>query len=162
MKAGFFIGEVMSNRIWHENGTWNLKTFFSISLGFHLLSLSILTLLFRDFKIDRLPPLNLEVSLILPVLSAAAEEKTNLKSISSSAIKIQIKKEDKEWMQPSLQSVVKNIPIEEPKPLPQPREEEKTEKDPVDVKELQCQALTWDKEVLSVTQGITTSGKLVR
>jgi protein TonB len=119
--------------IWHKNGTWNLKIFFSISLGFHLLSLSILTLLFQDFKIDRLPPLNLEVSLILPVLPVAAEEKANLKSISPPPIKIQIKKEDKESIQPSLQSVVKNIPLEEPKPLPQLREEEKTEKEPVDM-----------------------------
>ena len=119
--------------ILNKNGTWNLKTFLSVSLGIHILSFSILILLFQDFKIDRLPPLNLEVSLILPVLPVAAEEKANLKSISPPPIKIQIKKEDKESIQPSLQSVVKNIPLEEPEPLPQPREEEKTEKESVDM-----------------------------
>ena len=113
--------------------TWNLKIFLSVSLGLHLLFLSTLTLLFPNFKIDRLPPLNLEVSLILPVLPVDAEEKVNPKSISPAPIKIQIKKEDKESIQPFLQSVVKNIPLEEPKPLPQLREEEKAEKGPVDM-----------------------------
>jgi TonB family protein len=115
------------------NGTVNLKIFLSVSLGLHLLFLSILTLLFQDFKIDRLPPLNLEVSLILPVLSEAAEEKTNLKNISSSPIKIQIKKEDKESIQPSFQSMAINIPLEEPKPLSQVQEEEKREKEHVSI-----------------------------
>jgi len=115
------------------NGTWNLRIFLSASFGLHLLFLSFLTLLFPNLKIDRFPPLNLEVSLILPVLPVVAEEKNNLKSISTAPIKIQIKKEEKESILSSLQSVVKNIPIEEPKPLPQPREEEKTEKDPVDM-----------------------------
>jgi TonB family protein len=113
--------------------TWNLKIFLSISLGLHLLFLSILTLLFQDFKIDRLPPLNLEVSLILPVLPVAAEEKTNLKSISSPPLKTQIKKEEKEPLQPSFQSMAINIPLEEPKPLSQVQEEEKREKEHVSI-----------------------------
>ncbi len=93
--------------------SWNLKIFVSVSLGIHIFSFSILTLLFPDFKIDRLPPLNLEVSLILPVLPTTP---------------------------PSPQSIVTNIPLEEPKPLPiengkwemgNKKEEEKVEKEVV-------------------------------
>jgi len=113
--------------------TWNLKIFLSVSLGLHLLFLSTLTLLFPNFKIDRLPPLNLEVSLVLPVFPVAAEEKINLKSISSPPLKTQIKKEEKEPLQPSFQSMAINIPLEEPTPLSQVREEEKREKEHVSI-----------------------------
>jgi len=50
------------------NGTLNLKIFLSISLGLHLLIFSISALLFPDFKVNGLPALNLEVSL-LPLIS---------------------------------------------------------------------------------------------
>jgi protein TonB len=115
------------------NGTLNIKIFLSVSLGLHLLFLSILTLLFPDFKIDRFPPLHIEVSLLLPALPVAAEEKSNLKSFSPPPLKTQIKREEKESLQPSPQSLAKNIPLEEPKPLSQVREEEKTEKEPVSI-----------------------------
>jgi protein TonB len=113
--------------------TWNLKIFLSISLGLHLLFLSILTLLFPNFKIDRLPPLHIEVTLLMPALPVTAEEKFSLKSISSLPLKTQNKKEEKEPLQPSFQSMAKNIPLEEPKPLSQVQEEEKREKEHVSI-----------------------------
>jgi TonB family protein len=85
------------------NSRFNLKIFFSISLSIHLFLFSVVSILYPEFKINKLPPLNLEVSLILPVLPVVAEEKANLKSISTP---------------PSPQSIVTNIPLEEPKPLP--------------------------------------------
>ena len=46
------------------NGTWNLKIFISISMGLHFLIFSIFSLFLPDFKIDNLPALNIEVSLL--------------------------------------------------------------------------------------------------
>jgi len=59
------------------NGTWNLKLFFSISLGLHFFVLSLLSILLPDFKITQLPPLNIEVSL----LPLAREEKEPLRKV---------------------------------------------------------------------------------
>jgi len=59
------------------NGTWNLKLFFSISLGLHFFVLSLLSILLPDFKITQLPPLNIEVS-FLPL---AREEKEPLRKV---------------------------------------------------------------------------------
>ncbi len=59
------------------NGTWNLKLFLSISLGLHLLVLSIFSILLPDFKITKLPSLNIEVSL-LPLVR---EEKEPLREV---------------------------------------------------------------------------------
>jgi protein TonB len=50
------------------NGNLNLKIFLSVSLGFHLLFVSILTLLYPNFKINHFPSLNIEVYL-LPIIS---------------------------------------------------------------------------------------------
>lgn len=46
------------------NGTRALKIFISISMGIHLLLLTVFTLLFPNFKIHSLPPLHMEVSLL--------------------------------------------------------------------------------------------------
>jgi len=46
------------------NGTLTLKIFFSISLGLHLLFLSLSALLFPDFRVHPFPPLHIEVSLL--------------------------------------------------------------------------------------------------
>ena len=54
------------------NGTWNLKLFLSISLGLHFFVFSLLSILLPDFKITRLPPLNIEVSL-LPLVKEERE-----------------------------------------------------------------------------------------
>jgi len=58
------------------NGTWNLKLYLSISLGVHLFVLSLLSILLPDFKITKLPPLNIEVSL----LPLAREETLKVRS----------------------------------------------------------------------------------
>jgi len=50
------------------NGSLTLKIFLSISLGLHLLFFSISSLLFSGFKVNGLPNLNIEVSL-LPLIS---------------------------------------------------------------------------------------------
>jgi len=46
------------------NRTWNLKLFVSISLGVHFFVFSFLSILLPDFKITKLPPLNIEISLL--------------------------------------------------------------------------------------------------
>jgi TonB family protein len=137
-------------------GIWNLKTFFSISLGIHLFFFSIASILFPDFKIDRLPPLHVEVSL-LPLVS---EVKSFPEVITSPAVKAQIRKEEAKAPQKTKEeesaakqeqeqkqkisafpTTTKNIPLEEPTLLlPENRKwemgnmkEEKAEKEPVDM-----------------------------
>jgi len=63
------------------NGNLNLKLFLSISLGFHLLFVSIMTLLYPNFKINHFPSLNIEVSLypLIPETKAATNQITNPK-----------------------------------------------------------------------------------
>jgi len=114
LKIGFFNREIMRIPILNKNGTWNLKIFLSASLGIHLLSLSVLTLLFPGFKIDRILPLHVEVSFLPTVMPVVTEEKPKLKAISPPPVRIEMKKEEGE----SLLSVPKNIPLEDPKPLP--------------------------------------------
>ncbi len=67
------------------NGNLNLKIFLSFSLGLHLLLFSISSLLFPDFKINRLRTLNIEVS-FLPLIS---EKKEVSKSISAPKKRLQ-------------------------------------------------------------------------
>jgi TonB family protein len=64
------------------NGNLNLKIFLSISLGFHLLFVSIMTLLYPNVKINHFPPLNIEVSLLplIPETNAASQRITNPKA----------------------------------------------------------------------------------
>ncbi len=129
--------------------SWNLKIFVSVSLGIHIFSFSILTLLFPDFKIDRLPPIHVEVSL-LPLIS---EAKLLPEVIASpAAVETRIRKEEIEAPQKTkdeesaakqeqeqkqklsaFPTATKNIPLEKPMLLPQLREEEKTEKEPFDM-----------------------------
>ncbi len=107
------------------NGRFNLKIFFSISLITHFFLFSVVSILYPEFEITKFAPLTLEVSLLLPVLPVIAEEKANLKSISTP---------------PFPQSIVTNIPLEEPKALPMgngkwemgnKKEEEKTKEEVV-------------------------------
>ncbi len=127
----------MRNRIWYKVGTWNLKIFFSISLGIHLLSFLALTLLFTDLKIDRLPTLNIEVSL-LPLVTEAKIASINAnrkETLTSYGLRITSReenrlqryekseehtyKEDVESESPySVQAIATDVLIEEQKPLP--------------------------------------------
>jgi len=137
-RSGFFIAACgrqgsMRNRIWHRFETLNLRIFFSISFGTHLVALSILTLLFPGFKIDRIPPLHVEVSLLPTVMPVVSEEKPKLKAISPPPVRSEMKKEEGE----SLLSLPQNIPLEEPrsdplengKPEMGNKKEEKAEKE---------------------------------
>jgi protein TonB len=72
-------------------GTWNLKTFLSMSIGLHVLFVSGLTFLFPDFRIDQLPPLNIEISL-LPIM---AQERSKSLPLPSRYVKAPTKKEEK-------------------------------------------------------------------
>jgi protein TonB len=153
------------------NGTLNLKIFFSISLGIHLLFLSIVSFLFPNFKIDPLPNLNIEVSL-LPFIT---EEKPILVPFSPPKLKTQIKKDEKNSPQkeseeePSfkkelepespqpVQTVAKNIPVEEQKSLPLQNKKRETgdEKEPAiqatDMASPSDSILTFEKEGLTMT-----------
>ncbi len=81
----------MKNQIWYRIGTWNLKVFFSISLGLHLLFFAMGTLLFPEFKINRLPPLNIEISLV----SVVAQEKSISAPIPATQVATQVKAQPK-------------------------------------------------------------------
>jgi TonB family protein len=63
------------------NGNLNLKIFLSISLGFHLLFVSVMMLLYPNFQINHFPSLNIEVSLypLIPETKAASNQITNPK-----------------------------------------------------------------------------------
>jgi len=61
--------------LWHKMSQWSLKAFIPISIGFHLLLLSVLSLSFPDLRINRLPPLDIEVTLLPTVLPVMAVEK---------------------------------------------------------------------------------------
>jgi len=142
------------------NGTLNLKIFFSVSLGLHLFFLSILTLLFPDFRIDRHPPLHVEVSL-LPLIS---EVKPLSKVIASPVVETRMRKEEiktpqkmieeesgteQEQKIPTFQTVTKHIPLEEPMLIPQLRKEEETKKEPVGVAKTPLLASNLDLSVWS-------------
>jgi protein TonB len=120
------------------NGTLNLKVFFSISLGLHLLFLSIASILSLDFKIERLPILNIEVSL-LPLIPEEIQLKAQVKKEGKETLQNEKKEEpvQKRELEPkspySIQTVETNILIEEPKPLSHENEKKETrnEKEPV-------------------------------
>ena len=90
--------------------TWNLKVFFSISLGLHLLFLSGAIFLFPDIKIDRLPPLNIEVFL-LPVV---AQEKSISAPLASHHAKTPKKREEKKLESPPIRPEINITPIKTP------------------------------------------------
>ena len=122
----------MRTRIWHRIGTWNLKIFFSISVGLHLLFLTTVTLLFPDFKIDRLPPLNIEVSL-LPIV---AQERSLSAPFAARPLKTAAKKEEEPQsplpFQPEMKvTSIKNPQLEDVKPEVGNKGEERTEKEPI-------------------------------
>ncbi|MFB3885896.1 MAG: TonB family protein [Thermodesulfobacteriota bacterium] len=113
----------------------NLKFFLSISLGLHLFFLSILYLLFPDFKIDPIQPFHVEVSLLsliseakpLPEPITAPAEKTQARREETGAPQKpkevdpaaqQEKKQERKQEIAALPSAAKDIPLEEPKLLP--------------------------------------------
>jgi len=129
----------------------------SVSLVIHLLAFFVLTLLFPDFKIDQVPPLHVEVSL-LPLISEAKPLSEVI--ASPAAVETRIRKEEIKALQKmredesatqkeqkqeqrisAFQTTTKNIPFEEPTLLlPESRKwemgnmkEEKAEKEPVDM-----------------------------
>jgi protein TonB len=141
----------MKNQISYRIGTWNLKIFFSISLGLHLLFFSTGILLFPEFKIDRLPSLNIEISLV----SVVAQEKSISAPIPATQVKAQTKKEEKKPLSPvPVQKEMKVIPVDN-----SPREdvesgvsnkvEEKVEKEPI----LQTTDFPLDSETVVTLQG---------
>jgi TonB family protein len=117
LKAGFFIWETMKIQAWHKIRTWNLKMFFSISLGIHLLFLSIAYLLFPDMKIDHHPILHVEVSLF-PLMAKEKPVNTQIK-VKEKQVKARIKKEEKKvLLSLPVENEVKNYPIHNLPPLP--------------------------------------------
>jgi TonB family protein len=111
-------------------GAWNLKIFFSISLGIHLLFLSITYILFPDFRIDRLSTFNIEVSL-LPLMAEEKQVKTQIKKEEKRLLQKEKKEESthKKKLEPESPTLVQNastdIPNQESKPFLQHDEEEK-------------------------------------
>lgn len=96
--------------MWYKIGTWNLRVFFSISLGLHLLCFATATLLFPEFKIDRLPSLNIEISLV----SVVAQEKSISAPIPATQVKPQTRKEEKKPPYPlPVQDEMKVIPVDD-------------------------------------------------
>jgi len=63
------------------NGNLTLKIFLSFSLGLHLLFVSVMMLLYPNFKISHFPSLNIEVSLypLIPETKAATNQIMNSK-----------------------------------------------------------------------------------
>lgn len=113
LKTGFFVWGTMKIGIWHKIGTWNLKTFLSISAGLHLLFLSGVAFLLPDFKIGQLPPLSIEVSL-LPIV---AQEKSISASILPPQVKMQTREEEKGPESPlPFQPETKATPMSDPPP----------------------------------------------
>ncbi len=119
-------------------GNATLKIAASISLGIHLLFLGIASSLFQNPKVLRMPTRYVSVTL-LPLV---AQEKPNAKII----LPIPLKVGDQNLGKPvfdrktlnqdspfSSKSIVKNIPLEEPRTFPQQREEERTLKEPIKV-----------------------------
>jgi len=109
-------------------GAWNLKIFFSISLGIHLLFLSITYILFPDFRIDRLSTFNIEVSL-LPLMAEEKQVKTQIKkeeiklSRKDHREELAHKKEVEPESPLPIQTEVRNNPISDPPSLPLENEE---------------------------------------
>jgi protein TonB len=134
----------MRIRILDRIGIRHLKIFFSISAGLHLLFLSGVTFLFPDFKIDPLPPLNIEISL-LPIV---AQEKTVTLPVPTSKMKTLAKKEEKKPvspfpLQPELQvNPMSVLPLEDLKPETSNKEEERVKKEPA----VQAMANSLDRE----------------
>jgi len=148
----------------------DLKIFFSISLGIHLLFLSTVSFLFPSFKIDPISNLNIEVSL-LPLVK---EKKPIPVSFSPHRLKTTFKKEEKNLLQKEsqeepaykkelepestqpVQAVAKNIQVEEPKSLPLQNKKIETgdEREPtiqaMDIYQPSGSILTSEKESLTI------------
>ena len=108
-----------------------LKVAASISLGIHVLFLGIASSLFQESKILRRPPSYVRVTL-LPMMT---KEQTNAKIILP--VPLKVGDQDREGRNGEttlpLESMAKDIPLEEPRRFPQQREEERTLKEPINV-----------------------------
>jgi TonB family protein len=120
----------MKNLIGHEVSTRNLKIFFPISMGIHLL-VSIALMQAPDIKTEKLPNINLEVSL-LPVI-AKEKPPTNLKIELKEQGNRSSCSENREEPLPQKRLEPEphlSMQAEEPKPLPKQKEVEKSETPP--------------------------------
>lgn len=144
-KAGFFISGNMRIRIWNNTRTWNLKASAFVSLGIHLLLIFAVSILFSNAKVHQSPILFVRVT-----LHALENEKESLPAFTPPLpTKNQVQKPDSrdpvrepkqkepvlknEVMPPiplPVQTVVKDVPAEEPEQISSPREEEKTANEP--------------------------------
>lgn len=125
----------MKKPIGYKDPTWNLRTFLLISMGIHL-SISIVLILIPDIRIEKLPNINVEVSL-LPVIG---EEKPPPKIIPPK-LKMEFKGQESRPSRPEkreepLQKELEPEPhlsmqAEEPKPPPKQEEGEKSKKESV-------------------------------
>jgi len=108
-----------------------LKVAASISLGIHVLFLGIASSLFQESKILRRPPSYVRVTL-LPMMT---KEQANAKIILP--VPLKVGDQDREGRNGEttlpLESMAKDIPLEEPRRFPQQREEERTLKEPINV-----------------------------
>jgi TonB family protein len=96
------------------NGTLTLKIFLSISLGLHLLFFSISSLLFPDFRINGLPKLNIEVSL-LPLISETKAHPQNVNQEARNTRneeRVLIRKEKKEELLIKKEQKPESLPVQ--------------------------------------------------
>jgi len=131
-ETGFFIG------ILKMAGNLTLKIAASLSLGIHLLFLGIASSLFQNPKGLRMPGRYVTVTL-LPLVT---DEKPNARIIPPVPLRVgnhnlgdpvfDRKAQSQDSPFPS-KSISKNIPLEEPKTIPQQREEDRTVKEPLNV-----------------------------
>jgi TonB family protein len=131
-ETGFFIG------ILNMAGSLTLKIAASLSLGIHLLFLGIASSLFQNPKGLRMPGRYVTVTL-LPLVT---DEKPNARIIPPVPLKVGNHNLGEPIFDPKIptldspfpsKSTSTNIPLEEPKTIPQQREEDRTVKEPLDV-----------------------------
>jgi TonB family protein len=132
METGFFI------EILNMARNLNLKIAASISLGIHLLFLWMASSLFQNPKVLPMPT-NYVMVTLLPLVT---QERPNAKIILPIPLKVGNRHlgepaSDRKTLNQdspfSSKAIAKKIPLEEPKPFPQQREEDKILKEPVNV-----------------------------
>jgi TonB family protein len=150
LKAGFFIFQAMKKLISNVMENWNLRVSASISLGLHLLLIFTASILFSDTKVRQTAIRHVKVTLH----TLEEEKKSTPKFVSPLSVKNPIQrpekrqsiqeqkerepdpKKEKEFEPPiplPVQAVARDIPVEEPKVIFPPREEEKIVKEPANV-----------------------------
>jgi TonB family protein len=134
------------------NGNLNLKIFLSISLGFHLLFVSIMMLLYPNFKINHFPSLNIEVSLysIIPETKAATNQITDPKARA-------MDHESSLYVQTQDLGPLARISIQEEKEWL--RKEKKEESLPEREKEPESLSTQEEVQVISISNPLTETSK---